>query len=460
MRHCFSCCLLLVGVNTFCQTNPTRVALVIGIRNYENVAPLQNSLNDAQDMASLLAAKGFQVIQLYDAKTKRELLDGVKNYFALLQNRKDATGILYYSGHGMQVDGDNYLVPASANLQIRADVDDQCLNMSYIMQAIEQAGNGLNIFILDACRNNPFRGFTRSAENGLSMVNAPKGSYIVYATKPGTVASDGTGRNGLFTSSLLTHLNTPNLSIEQVFKRVAADVSAASGDTQRPWISSDYTGDFYFSSNETAQTAAYVPPQQLAIASAAPALDKGILVKIGKQQWYTTNLSATVFSNGEVIPEARSDDEWSQAGKEQRPAWCYMHASPLNGKKYGKLYNWYAVMDERGLCPAGSHIPTEHDMLVLSDSILAPEPGPKLMAASAWNSAGTNSSGFGALPGGIRDYTGQYKYFENNGLWWTSSEASNQTRAMALKIFGSGKTLTAEFAKGFGFSVRCLRDKP
>ena len=114
------------------------------------------------------------------------------------------------------------------------------------MRAINQAGNGLNIFVLDACRNNPFQGFSRSAEKGLSMVDTPKGSYIVYATKPGSVASDGTGRNGLFTSKLLQYMNTQGLNIEQVFKQVARDVSTESGDAQRPWIASDFTGDFFF----------------------------------------------------------------------------------------------------------------------------------------------------------------------------------------------------------------------
>lgn len=227
-------------------TQPNRIALVIGVKNYQYVTPLQNTLNDAGDMAANLKGKGFQVVELYDPKSKREMQDAVVKYFQLLQNNKNGMGMVYYSGHGMQVDGANYLIPTQANPQIKADLDDQCLNMDYIMRAIEQAGNDLNIFVMDACRNNPFRGFTRSAEQGLSMVATPKGSYIVYATKPGSVASDGTGRNGLFTSKLLKYLNTEGLNIEQVFKRVAADVSKESNDAQRPWIASDYTGDFYF----------------------------------------------------------------------------------------------------------------------------------------------------------------------------------------------------------------------
>lgn len=242
-----ACLLLCVNVSLVAQNNNAqRIALVIGVKNYQHVTPLQNTLNDAGDMAASLKSKGFKVVEVYDPKTKRDMQDAVVKYFQLLENNKNGMGMVYYSGHGMQVDGSNYLVPTQANPQIKADLDDQCLNMDYIMRAIEQAGNDLNIFVLDACRNNPFRGFYRSAEQGLSMVATPKGSYIVYATKPGSVASDGTGRNGLFTSKLLKYLNTEGLNIEQVFKRVAADVGKESNDAQRPWIASDYTGDFYF----------------------------------------------------------------------------------------------------------------------------------------------------------------------------------------------------------------------
>lgn len=230
-----------------CNGQPNKkVALIVGVRAYENVPPLQNSINDATDISTMLKNKGFLVIELLDPKTKREIQDGVRSYFNALQGQSDGVGLFFYSGHGMQVDGTNYLIPTQASPQIKADIDDQCVKLDYVMSAMEQAGNQLNIFILDACRNNPFRSFTRSAEAGLSMVSAPKGSYVVYATKPGSVASDGTGRNGLFTSKLIKYIDEPDLNIEQVFKRVANDVSIESNELQRPWIASDYTGDFFF----------------------------------------------------------------------------------------------------------------------------------------------------------------------------------------------------------------------
>jgi hypothetical protein len=251
--------LMLIAFLAGAQNPQEKYALVIGVRSYEFVQPLANSLNDAKDLSATLKAKGFHVIELYDPKTKREMQEAVRKYFGLLQGKANVAGMVFYSGHGMQVDGINYLIPAQANPQIKADLEDQCLSMDYVMRAIEEAGNGLNIFVLDACRNNPFRGFSRSGEKGLSMVNAPRGSYIVYATKPGSVASDGTGRNGLFTSKLLKHMNVDGLKFEEVFKRVAADVATESGDAQRPWISSDYTGDFYFSPGKGGNTP---PPKE------------------------------------------------------------------------------------------------------------------------------------------------------------------------------------------------------
>jgi uncharacterized caspase-like protein len=237
--------LIVFGSHLFGQDRQKRIALVIGIQSYAS-SPLQNSLKDAHDMAAVLKSKDFQVIELYDPSTKKEIKDAILNYFDLMSKYNGAIGLLYYSGHGMQVDGINYLIPTTANPQVKADIEEECLRLDYIMQVLEEAGNSLNIMILDACRNNPFRSFSRSTEKGLSMVNTPRGSYIVYATKPGSVASDGTGGNGLFTSKLLKYIQVPNLKVEEVFKLVLRDVSLESNNAQRPWIASDYDGDFYF----------------------------------------------------------------------------------------------------------------------------------------------------------------------------------------------------------------------
>lgn len=239
---------LFISLSCFVSNAQTqqKIALVIGIRDYEFVQPLKNTLNDARDMSNALEKKGFDVISVYNPKTKRELQQSIGQFYSKLTKSSNTVGLVFYSGHGMQVDGINYLMPTSANPQLKADLDDQAVKMEYLLSAVEQAGNSLNIFIMDACRNNPFRSFSRSADPGLVQVNAPKGSYVVYATSPGSVASDGTGSNGLFTSKLLKYISQPNINIEQVFKYVARDVQQESNGSQVPWINYSYFGDFYF----------------------------------------------------------------------------------------------------------------------------------------------------------------------------------------------------------------------
>ncbi len=252
---------VLTTITVIGQYGPQRIALVIGIQSYPH-SPLRNSLKDAKDMVAVLKRSQFEVIESYDPATKKDIKGVVLRYFDRLSKSPGAVGLIYYSGHGMQVDGYNYLIPTSADPQIKEDIEEECLRLDYIMGALEQSSNSLNILVLDACRNNPFRSFSRSAERGLSMVSTPRGSYIVYATKPGSVASDGSGDNGLFTSKLLKHIQEPNLKLEEVFKRVVRDVSQESGNMQRPWIASDFDGDFYFNQRKdslTTQTSTTTP---------------------------------------------------------------------------------------------------------------------------------------------------------------------------------------------------------
>ncbi len=461
---------LVTSQNTIGQQQ--KYALIIGVKSYRHVAPLQNSLNDAHDMAETLKRKGFTVVELYDPSTKRVMLDSILKYFKLLQAQHNAAGLVFYSGHGMQVKGVNYLIPTLANPQIEADLDDQCVNMDYVMRAIEQAENRLNIFILDACRNNPFASFSRSSEKGLSMVDIPKGSYIVYATKPGSVASDGTGRNGLFTSKLLQYINTEGLNIEQVFKQVARDVATASNDAQRPWIASDYTGDFYFTPRLGATTVQPVTKptvknEPVFVAPVTKGFDYGYgasdahTVKVGAQEWLSKNLNVDHFANGDPIPEARTPEEWSRADANKQPAWCYFDTDPENGRTYGKLYNWYAVTDPRGLAPQGWHIPSNKEWTAMTDYLGGEATsGLSLKSISEWNENGNgnNSSGMAGLPGGYRNPDGTFGPLGKYGNWWSSSEYNAYSAWYYLLSYLNGSVGRSSYSKGCGISVRCIRD--
>ena len=222
----------------------SRHALVIGNSAYTNTSPLRNPVNDAEAISTTLREMGFSVNSLLDAD-QRTMEAAITEFGESLKNSK-AIGLFYYAGHGMQVEGENYLFPVDVDPKTAADVRYDTVPVGKVLGQMDNAANGMNIVILDACRNNPFaRGF-RTASQGLAQVIAPAGSFISYATAPGQVAADGEGNNGLFTSKLLKHMRQPGLKLEDVFKQVRIDVQQESNNRQVPWDASSLTGEFYF----------------------------------------------------------------------------------------------------------------------------------------------------------------------------------------------------------------------
>jgi len=221
-----------------------RIALVIGNGSYTKV-PLVNPVNDANDISDALEKCDFTVMKAIDVDRKK--MRGAIRKFGEEIN-KGAVGLFYYAGHGIQVDGENYLIPIGTEVYNEDEVKDECLMVSSVLRKMESAGNRLNIIILDACRDNPFGRSFRSSNRGLAKMDAPTGSILAYSTSPGSVAADGTDRNGLYTSKLLKHIMTPGLEIGRLFRKVRIDVIKDSGERQVPWESSSLTGDFYFNS--------------------------------------------------------------------------------------------------------------------------------------------------------------------------------------------------------------------
>lgn len=225
-----------------------RYALVIGNSNYKFVSPLRNAENDANDIAEELKKSNFEVFKVINGDYN-QMRDAFRKFHdKLATGPKDQTvGLFYYAGHGIQNQGENYLVPVDANVQYEDDIPRTCMPVQRIIMAnMERSNSRINIMILDACRNNPFPSGYRSAESGLAEVRRAKGSFIAYATAPGSVASDGEGRNGLYTQELLNAMRKPGLTIEQVFKDVRKNVLRLSSDRQYTWDSSNIIGDFYF----------------------------------------------------------------------------------------------------------------------------------------------------------------------------------------------------------------------
>ncbi len=218
-----------------------RTALVIGNGAYGD-APLRNPVNDARDMAAKLRELGFQVIERFDAD-RQALRQALREFEQQLRQQR-SVGLFYYAGHGVQLKGQNYLIPVGVDIRQEFEIPDEGVDADAVLRAMESAGNGLNIVILDACRNNPFaRGL---GNRGLARMDGPAGTFIAYATAPGAISKDGTGRNSPYTQNLLAAMSIPGLSLEQVFKQVLVGVERETSGSQIPWVASSLRGEFYF----------------------------------------------------------------------------------------------------------------------------------------------------------------------------------------------------------------------
>ena len=244
-----------------------RVALVIGNGDYR-VGPLSNPAHDAEDISDVLRTLGFSV-QTKINVDHRQMEEAVNKFVQEIQNGDVA--LFYFSGHGVQVKGENYLIPLDDSIQMEADVRFKTLNAGLVLAKMEESRNRTNIIILDACRNNPFKGLFRSPSLGLSRMDAPKGTFIAYATAPDSVAADGTGRNSPYTKHLMEALKVKDIPIELVFKRVGKAVNQETGGQQTPWTSSSLLDDFYFNPSATGAQEVSIPtpapPQQVTVPS-------------------------------------------------------------------------------------------------------------------------------------------------------------------------------------------------
>ncbi|PJI95705.1 caspase domain-containing protein [Acidovorax sp. 69] len=242
--------LALAGFSAAAQAPiDVRIALVIGNASYPGGAALANPLNDAQAMGAVLRKVGFTVVEVRDG-SRAQMTDALELVSAALRG-KQGVGMLYYAGHGLQLDWRNYMVPVDARLRTAADVPAQSVDVSAVIAGFKAAGNRMNIVVLDACRDNPFQG--TGTGKGLAQQDAPPGTFLAYATAPGNVADDGEGGNGLYTGFLLQELAKPATRIEDVFKRVRLQVRQKSEGRQIPWESTSLEDDFFFNEPKSAQ---------------------------------------------------------------------------------------------------------------------------------------------------------------------------------------------------------------
>ena len=237
-----------------------RVALVIGNSAYQHTSVLANPEHDATLIASSLRQRGFEVLLHTNLG-----FQAMRRAFAAFTSKLEAAGrkgvgLVFYAGHGLQVNGLNYMIPVDARIAKQADVEVEAISATALMRSIALIRNKLNIIILDACRNNPYRSMFRSGGRGLARMDAPIGSMVAFSTAPGTVATDGKGRNSPYSKSLAEAVAIPGLKLEDVFKRVRNDVYRATNGAQVPWESSSIFGDFFFSGGPSSGAAPASPP--------------------------------------------------------------------------------------------------------------------------------------------------------------------------------------------------------
>ena len=249
------------------RANDTRLALIIGNGAYRTTRPLNNASNDARLMAKALKQLGFTIVggargePLIDAdrKTMRAAIQSFGEQLA--RYTPAAIGLFYYAGHAVQVNGKNFLIPIDAEIRREVDLEDEAISADAVLRQMVYSRQGLNLLILDACRDNPYRSLSRSmGGEGLASILGPYGSLIEYSTGPNEVAADGEESNSLYTSALAEVMLVPGLQVEAVFKRVRAIVIDKTGLRQVPWEASSFVGEFYFSGDPRLKNAQLPTP--------------------------------------------------------------------------------------------------------------------------------------------------------------------------------------------------------
>lgn len=276
---------LLASAGATAAHAENRLALVIGESAYRAVPSLPNPANDARAMATLLTEAGFTVTTASDL-SQRELNQKVGDFTAEIAAKgPDTVALVFYAGHGLQIDGENYLVPVDVDPKREADIPLQAIRLNDIINTLNSVPTKSRIVLLDACRNNPFPALNGTVGRGLALVDTKTGApgtFLSYSTSPGAEAEDGQGTDSPYTTALLTAARTPGLPIEQAFKQVRVAVNKATNGRQTPWESSSLTEDFRFVSASGPSDANAALPSS---SSAPTSPSSPTVVKRSVEQW-------------------------------------------------------------------------------------------------------------------------------------------------------------------------------
>lgn len=258
-----------------------RTALLIGNSAYVS-SPLANPTHDATDMAEVLRGAGFEVTLQTNANQKA-MRDAIRAFGDTLK-QKGGVGLFFFAGHGLQIAGENYIVPIGETITSLDDVVARAVTAAEAVDVMAEARNALNIVILDACRDNPLAS-GRNATRGLSRIDSSASLFVSFSTSPGTLALDGSGRNSPYTKHLARSISTPYQTLEETFKNTLKGVYQETNGQQTPWISSSFFGEFSFRPSPalaapTQQSVANLPPRPQLISAAAAAISLGGIYRV------------------------------------------------------------------------------------------------------------------------------------------------------------------------------------
>lgn len=352
-------------------TAQERFALVVGNGSYAT-GKLANPRNDAEAIAKALVDVGFNVMTVLDAN--HDTLRAAIFDFGRKLRGGDGVGLFYFAGHGVQVDGENYLIPVGSDIKDISEVALASVSLSELLRTMDHGSGALNIAIIDACRDNPFKMSGRALSRGLAAVQAPTGTLIAFATGPGQVALDGTGANSPYTGALTAEMPSAGLPLEEIFRRTRRKVLEVTGGRQTPWEHSSLTAEFFFKPKATEQEAAARPGERLRAAASDEdtqlaelrdwekikgTTDKAVL-KRHIQRYPNgsfTELAAVKLAKLQALEAAEEDSPWS---------WISTGA-PLQAPKPGEAERLYerAVKLETAKPAGGEPAPSPADIVAL-----------------------------------------------------------------------------------------------
>ena len=281
--------------------------LCIGNSAYPG-APLRNAAKDAESISTALESLGFSVVTLTDA-TRRSTEEAVIRFAESLEDSQ--VGLFFFAGHGLQIDGENYLTSIDTEFVTAVDVKYTSMPLGRVLEHMDRGPNPTSIVILDACRNNPYeRAWNRGTPTGLAPVTAPQGTIVSFSTSPGQVASDGTGTNGAFTEALLQHIPTQNLPVEMVFKRTRNSLNASTAGKQVSWEHTSLMGEFYFNPSTSVGSIAAYSPSAVAdsrfVPRTASAVSKSI-AQLRTHSWYSQNPAIDALNSADWVGCEKDD---------------------------------------------------------------------------------------------------------------------------------------------------------